>query len=152
MTEHIQIITRSTGQTRTLSIHRSYLLIFSLGCLTTRLFIFIQLVFPYPMSYRAYFHLKYFSTVPLTTRQKREPHKYSMGACQLTDVLSVDYLTVLSVQQLKALYVLQLDALWQRLPLEVDVWELWESSGCVCNTRTLDTQREITLNAQGESG
>ena len=75
-----------------------------------------------------------------------------MGACQLTDVLSVDYLTVLSVQQLKALYVLQLDALWQRLPLEVDVWELWESSGCVCNTRTLDAQREIKLNAQGGIG
>lgn len=39
-----------------------------------------------------------------------------------------------SVQQLKALYVLQLNALWQRFPLEIDVWELWESSGCIWNT------------------
>lgn len=54
-----------------------------------------------------------------------------MGDSQITSVLSVGYLTVFSVQQLKALYVLQLDALWQSLPLEVDVWELWESSGCI---------------------
>lgn len=57
-----------------------------------------------------------------------------MAARQLTNILSVGYLTVFSVQQLKALYVLQLNALWQSLPLEVDVWELWESSGCIWNT------------------
>lgn len=57
-----------------------------------------------------------------------------MDARQLTNVFSVGYLTVFSVQQLKALYVLQLNALWQRLPLEVDVWELWKSSGCIWNT------------------
>lgn len=63
--------------------------------------------------------------------------------------MSVSYLTVFSVQQLKALYVLQLNALWQRLPLEVDVWELWESSGRIWNTRTLYAQREITLSSEG---
>lgn len=57
---------------------------------------------------------------------------------------SFSYLTVLSVQQLKALDVLQLDSLRQRLPLQVDVWELWEGSGCIWNKRALDTQREIT--------
>lgn len=48
--------------------------------------------------------------------------------------LSVSYLAVFSVQKLETLYVLQLNALWQRLALEVNVWELWESSGCIWNT------------------
>jgi len=48
---------------------------------------------------------------------------------------------MLSVQQLKALYVLQLNSLWQRLPLEVDVGEIRESSGCIWNKRARDKQR-----------
>lgn len=60
------------------------------------------------------------------------------------------YLTMFSVQQLKALYVLQLNALWQRLPLEIDLWELWESSGCIWtqDKGAVDTKREIPLTAQ----
>lgn len=71
----------------------------------------------------------------------------------LTNILSVSYLTVFSVQQLKALYVLQLNALWQRLPLEVDVWELWESSGCIWNTRHKNTGYSKTnhIKCRGQS-
>lgn len=71
-----------------------------------------------------------------------------MGSSQLTSVLSVGYLTVFSVQQLKALYVLQFDALWQRLPLEVDVSELWQSSGRICNTE----KQEIRVKWQQMQG
>lgn len=74
--------------------------------------------------------------------------RYSMGSSQLTSVLSVGYLTVFSVQQLKALYVLQFDALWQRLPLEVDVSELWQSSGRICNTE----KQEIRVKWQQMQG
>lgn len=51
-----------------------------------------------------------------------------LGGSQQNRIPFVCYLTVFSVQQLKALYVLQFNALWQRLPLEVDFCELWESS------------------------
>lgn len=44
-----------------------------------------------------------------------------------------------SVQYLKALYVLQLNTIGKRFPLEVNVWELWECSGCIWDVRTQDT-------------
>lgn len=48
-----------------------------------------------------------------------------------------------SVQHLKTLYVLQLNTIRQRFSLEVNVWELWECSGCIWDVSTQDTH--ITL-------
>lgn len=44
-----------------------------------------------------------------------------------------------SVQHLKTLYVLQLNTIRQRFSLEVNVWELWECSGCIWDVSTQDT-------------
>lgn len=45
--------------------------------------------------------------------------------------MMVVYLAMFSVEQLEALYVLQFDALGQSLPLQVNVRELWQGSGCI---------------------
>lgn len=60
----------------------------------------------------------------------------------------VDYLTVLSVEQLKALNVLQLNTFWQRLPLQVNIGELWEGTGCICKKEQLQklfTETELGM-------
>lgn len=44
-----------------------------------------------------------------------------------------------SVQHLKTLYVLQLNTIGQRFPLEVNVRELWECSGCIWDVSPQDT-------------